>query len=156
MQDVVIVSGARTPVGSFNGAFASVPAHELGAAAIIAALARGAVAPEEVSEVILGQVLTAGQGQNPARQASLKSGIGIGGPDDEARFAVGQPALDIAGRRCRDDRKARRHRFLDDEPVRVAEGGEHDHIRGRIDPRERSLLDEAGEDHPATQRLCFG
>src|SRR5688572_2930781 len=75
MNDVVIVAGARTPVGSFNGAFATVPAHELGTAAIKAALARAKVAPEEVSEVILGQVLTAGQGQNPGRQASINAGI---------------------------------------------------------------------------------
>ena len=75
MNDVVIVAGARTPVGSFNGAFATVPAHDLGTAAIKAALARAKVAPEEVSEVILGQVLTAGQGQNPGRQASINAGI---------------------------------------------------------------------------------
>ena len=78
MDDVVIVSGARTPVGSFSGAFASVPAHELGKTAIKAALERAKVAPEEVSEVILGQVLTAAQGQNPARQASMAAGIPIG------------------------------------------------------------------------------
>ena len=75
MNDVVIVAGARTPVGSFNGAFATVPAHDLGTVAIKAALARAKVAPEEVSEVILGQVLTAGQGQNPGRQASINAGI---------------------------------------------------------------------------------
>ena len=78
MDDVVIVSGARTPVGSFNGAFASVPAHELGKTAIKAALERAKVAPEEISEVILGQVLTAAQGQNPARQASIAAGLPIG------------------------------------------------------------------------------
>jgi acetyl-CoA C-acetyltransferase len=77
MTDVVIASGARTPVGAFTGAFANVPAHELGAVAIKSALERAHVAPSEVSEVILGQVLTAAQGQNPARQASLKAGIPI-------------------------------------------------------------------------------
>src|SRR2546430_984075 len=75
MTDVVIVSGARTPVGSFNGAFASVPSHELGRVAIQAALARAEVAPKDVSEVVLGQILTAAQGQNPGRQASISAGI---------------------------------------------------------------------------------
>ena len=73
--DIVIVGAARTPVGSFNGAFANVPAHELGATAIKAALERAKVKPEEVDEVILGQVLSAGEGQNPARQAAMKAGI---------------------------------------------------------------------------------
>ncbi len=75
MEEVVIVSGARTPVGSFNGSFAAVPAHELGKTAIKAALERAKVAPSDISEVILGQILTAAQGQNPARQASINSGI---------------------------------------------------------------------------------
>jgi acetyl-CoA C-acetyltransferase len=74
-QSVVVASAARTPVGSFNGSFASMPAHELGAVAIRAALERAGVAAEEVSEVILGQVLTAAQGQNPARQAAIKAGL---------------------------------------------------------------------------------
>lgn len=77
MSDIVIVAAARTAVGSFSGAFASTPAHDLGAVVIKEALARAAVAPEEVDEVILGQVLTAGQGQNPARQASIKAGLPI-------------------------------------------------------------------------------
>src|SRR5579872_6327599 len=76
-MDVVIASGARTPVGSFTGAFANVPAHELGAGAIGSALERARVAPEEVSEVILGQILTAAQGQNPARQAAMKARIPV-------------------------------------------------------------------------------
>jgi acetyl-CoA C-acetyltransferase len=80
MTDVVIASGARTPVGSFTGAFANVPAHDLGTAAIKAALERAKVAPGEVSEVILGQILTAGQGQNPGRQASMKAGIPVETP----------------------------------------------------------------------------
>lgn len=75
MQDIVITAAKRTPVGSFLGAFASVPAHELGRAAIEAALAQAGVAGEEVSEVIMGQVLTAGQGQNPARQAAMAAGV---------------------------------------------------------------------------------
>ena len=80
MEDVVIVSGARTPVGSFNGAFATLPAHELGRTAIKAALDRAKVAPAEVSEVILGQILTAAQGQNPARQASIAAGVPVERP----------------------------------------------------------------------------
>ena len=79
-MDVVIASGARTPVGSFNGAFANVPAHDLGAVAIGAALERAKVAPDEVSEVILGQILTAGQGQNPGRQAAMKAKIPVETP----------------------------------------------------------------------------
>ena len=75
MEDVVIVSAARTAVGSFNGAFANVPAHELGRTAIKAALARAQVDGKDVSETILGQILTAAQGQNPARQASMNAGI---------------------------------------------------------------------------------
>ena len=76
--DIVIVGAARTPVGTFNGAFSTVPAHVLGAVAIGAALSRADVAPAEVDEVILGQVLTAGQGQNPARQAAIKAGLPFG------------------------------------------------------------------------------
>ncbi|GAA0742975.1 acetyl-CoA C-acetyltransferase [Sphingomonas sp. ABOLD] len=75
MTDVVITAAKRTPVGSFLGAFAATPAHELGRVAIEAALAESGVTGEEVSEVILGQVLTAAQGQNPARQASMHAGV---------------------------------------------------------------------------------
>jgi acetyl-CoA C-acetyltransferase len=74
-EDIVIVGAARTPVGSFNGALSTLPAHELGAIAIKAALTRAKVEAAEVEEVILGQILTAGQGQNPARQAAIKAGI---------------------------------------------------------------------------------
>ena len=72
---IVVASAARTPVGSFNGAFANVTAHELGATAIKGALERAGVAAGEVDEVIFGQVLTAGEGQNPARQASILAGL---------------------------------------------------------------------------------
>jgi acetyl-CoA C-acetyltransferase len=84
--EIVIVSAARTAVGSFNGAFAATPAHELGAAAIKAALVRAEVDAGEVDEVILGQVLTANQGQNPARQAAIKAGI----PQDKTAFGLNQ------------------------------------------------------------------
>ena len=79
-DDIVIASAARTPVGAFNGAFANLPAHELGKAAIKAALERAGVSGDRVSEVILGQILTAGQGQNPARQASIAAGIPVESP----------------------------------------------------------------------------
>ena len=74
-QSIVIASAARTPVGSFNGALSAIPAHQLGAIAIAEALTRAGVAPGEVDEVILGQILAAGQGQNPARQAAMAAGI---------------------------------------------------------------------------------
>src|ERR1700746_2069411 len=79
-DDVVIVSAARTPVGSFNGVFATLPAHDLGAVAIKAALERAGVEPDRVSEVIMGQILTAAQVQNPARQASISAGIPVESP----------------------------------------------------------------------------
>src|SRR5476651_2806250 len=79
-DDIVIVSAARTPVGSFNGAFANLPAHELGKVAIQEALKRAGVEGGRVSEVIMGQILTAGQGQNPARQASISAGIPVESP----------------------------------------------------------------------------
>src|SRR6187399_1765271 len=79
-DDIVIVSAARTPVGAFNGAFANLPAHELGKAAIKAAMDRAGVEGVRVSEVILGQILTAGQGQNPARQASIAAAIPVETP----------------------------------------------------------------------------
>ena len=79
-DDIVIVSAARTPLGSFNGAFANVPAHELGQVAIKAALERAGVEGKRVSEVIMGQILSAGEGQNPARQASIGAGIPVESP----------------------------------------------------------------------------
>ena len=86
MDDIVIVAAARTPVGSFNGAFGSVPAHVLGTAAIQAAIARAGMDAGDVDEVILGQVLTANQGQNPARQAARAAGI----PDGKTAFGINQ------------------------------------------------------------------
>jgi acetyl-CoA C-acetyltransferase len=76
-NDIVIVSAARTPVGSFNGVLSTVPGHELGKVAIKAVLERAGVEPARVSELIMGQILTAGQGQNPARQASLAAGLPV-------------------------------------------------------------------------------
>ncbi len=79
-DEIVIVGAARTPVGSFNGSLSSLPAHDLGKVAIKAALERAGVEPGSVSEVIMGQILTAGQGQNPARQASIAAGIPVEAP----------------------------------------------------------------------------
>ena len=78
--DIVIASAARTPVGSFNGALSTLPAHELGKVAIQAALKRANVDAKDVSEVILGQILTAGAGQNPARQAAINAGVPVESP----------------------------------------------------------------------------
>ncbi|MER8887657.1 acetyl-CoA C-acetyltransferase [Mesorhizobium sp. M0816] len=83
---IVIASAARTAVGSFNGAFANMPAHELGAAVIKGALERAGVEVREVDEVILGQVLPAGEGQNPARQAAMKAGI----PQEKTAWGMNQ------------------------------------------------------------------
>jgi len=80
MPDIVIAAAARTPVGSFNGGLSSLPAHELGAIVIRAVLERAGVAADEVDEVILGQVLQAGAGQGPARQAAVKAGVPIESP----------------------------------------------------------------------------
>ena len=80
MSDIVIVSAARTPVGAFNGALSSLPAHELGAVAIKAAIERAGISAAEVEEVILGQVLQAGAGQGPARQAAVKAGVPVTSP----------------------------------------------------------------------------
>src|SRR5579864_1781283 len=86
MTDVVIASAARTPVGAFNGGLSSVPAHYLGQTAIVEALRRAKVEPKDVSEVILGQILAAGEGQNPARQAAVGAGI----PYEVTAYGVNQ------------------------------------------------------------------
>jgi len=86
MEDIVIVSATRTAVGSFNGAFGATPAHVLGATALKAAIAQANLTPEDIDEAILGQVLSAGQGQNPARQAARLAGI----PDSSTAFGINQ------------------------------------------------------------------
>ncbi len=86
MEEIVIVSAARTAVGSFNGAFGATPAHVLGTAALKAAIARAGLSPEDIDEAILGQVLTAAQGQNPARIAARNAGI----PDSKTAFGINQ------------------------------------------------------------------
>ncbi len=86
MTEVVIAAAARTPIGAFNGALSSLPAHKLGEIAIKAALSRAKVDGAEVDEVILGQILTAGAGQNAARQAAMAAGI----PQEKTAFAINQ------------------------------------------------------------------
>jgi len=86
MTNVVIVSAARTPVGSFNGAFAATPAHELGRIVLEELVARAGIEKEAVEETILGQILSAGQGQNPARQAHINAGL----PIESAAWGINQ------------------------------------------------------------------
>ncbi len=116
MTNVVIVSAARTAVGSFNGAFANTPAHELGAAVIEAVVARAGIDKAEVSETILGQVLTAGQGQNPARQAHIKAGL----PIESAAWSINQ----VCGSGLRTVALGAQHIQLGDAAIVVAGGQE--------------------------------
>ena len=95
-DDVVIVSAARTAIGTFNGAFANTPAHDLGAVAIKAALERAGIEPGRVSEVIMGQILTAAQGQNPARQAAMKAGIPVESPSWGVNMLCGSGLRTVA------------------------------------------------------------
>ena len=116
MTNIVIASAGRTPVGSFNGAFANTPAHDLGAAVIKAVLERAGVAPEDVSETILGQVLTAGQGQNPARQAHINAGL----PKESAAWSINQ----VCGSGLRAVALGAQHIALGDDSIVVAGGQE--------------------------------
>jgi acetyl-CoA C-acetyltransferase len=116
MTNVVIVSAARTAVGSFNGAFANTPAHDLGAKAIEAAIERAGIDKGEVSETILGQVLTAGQGQNPARQAHINAGL----PQESAAWSINQ----VCGSGLRAVAIGAQHIQLGDAAIVVAGGQE--------------------------------
>jgi acetyl-CoA C-acetyltransferase len=116
MTNIVIASAARTAVGSFNGAFATTPAHELGATAIKAALARAGVDAADVSETILGQVLTAGQGQNPARQAHIAAGL----PVSSAAWGINQ----VCGSGLRAVAIGAQHIQLGDAAIVIAGGQE--------------------------------
>jgi len=116
MTNVVIVAAGRTAVGSFNGAFASTPAHELGAKVIEAVLARAGVDKADVDDVILGQVLTAGQGQNPARQSAIRAGL----PIESSAFTVNQ----VCGSGLRAVALGAQHLMLGDSTVVVAGGQE--------------------------------
>jgi acetyl-CoA C-acetyltransferase len=138
--DVVITAAKRTPVGSFLGAFASTPAHELGRTAIAAALEQAGVAPEEVSEVILGQVLTAAQGQNPARQASMAAGV----PKEVPAWGVNQ----VCGSGLRAVALASQAIQTGDATIVVAGGQESmslsahaQHVRGGTKMGDLSLVD---------------
>jgi acetyl-CoA C-acetyltransferase len=133
MTNVVIVSAGRTAVGSFNGSFANTPAHDLGAAVIEAVVARAGIDKAEVSETILGQVLTAGQGQNPARQAHIHAG-----PAQGIQRLVDQPGLRVgpagrgAGRpahatgRCGHRRRGWPGKHVAVAPCRASAGGPED------------------------------
>ncbi|KPQ06048.1 MAG: acetyl-CoA C-acetyltransferase [Rhodobacteraceae bacterium HLUCCA12] len=117
MTNVVIVSAARTAVGAFNGAFANTPAHDLGAAAIEAVIARAGIDKSEVSETILGQVLTAGQGQNPARQAHILAGL----PRESAAWGINQ----VCGSGLRAVALGAQHVQLGDADIVIAGGQEN-------------------------------
>ena len=116
MTNVVIVSAARTAVGSFNGAFANTPAHDLGAAVLEAVVSRAGIDKAEVSETILGQVLTAGQGQNPARQAHINAGL----PKESAAWSINQ----VCGSGLRSVALAAQHIQLGDAAIVCAGGQE--------------------------------
>ncbi len=117
MTNVVIASAARTPVGSFLGAFANTPAHELGRIAIEAVVERAGVDKAEVSETILGQVLTAAQGQNPARQAHINAGL----PQEAAAWGINQ----VCGSGLRAVALGAQHIMLGDASIVVAGGQEN-------------------------------
>ena len=116
MTNVVIVSAGRTAVGSFNGSFANTPAHDMGAAVIEAVVARAGIDKSEVSEAILGQVLTGGQGQNPARQAAIKAGL----PKEASAWGINQ----VCGSGLRAVALGAQHVQLGDAAIVVAGGQE--------------------------------
>jgi acetyl-CoA C-acetyltransferase len=117
MTNVVIASAARTSVGSFLGSFANTPAHDLGAAVIEAVVERAGVEKGEVSETILGQVLTAGQGQNPARQAHINAGL----PQESAAWGINQ----VCGSGLRAVALGAQHIQLGDAAIVIAGGQEN-------------------------------
>ncbi|GGG70765.1 acetyl-CoA acetyltransferase [Salipiger pallidus] len=117
MTNVVIVSAARTAVGSFGGSFANVPAHDLGAAVLEALVARAGIDKSEVSETILGQVLTAAQGQNPARQAHINAGL----PKEAAAWGINQ----VCGSGLRAVALGAQHIMLGDASIICAGGQEN-------------------------------
>jgi acetyl-CoA C-acetyltransferase len=140
MTNVVIASAARTAVGSFTGAFANTPAHELGAAVLETVVARAGIEKAEVSETILGQVLTAGQGQNPARQAHIRAGL----PIESAAWGINQ----VCGSGLRAVALAAQHIQLGDASI-VAAGGQENmslsthcaHLRAGVKMGDVSYID---------------
>ena len=140
MHDIVIVAAARTAIGAFMKGLSAMPAHELGSIAITEALSRCGVGPAEVDEVILGQVLTAGAGQNPARQAAMKAGI----PDTSTAFGINQ----VCGSGLRAVALGMQQIALGDARVIVAGGQESmslsahcAHLRGGVKMGNASLVD---------------
>ncbi|MDX5384376.1 MAG: acetyl-CoA C-acetyltransferase [Rhodobacterales bacterium] len=140
MTNVVIASAARTAVGSFGGAFANTPAHDLGAAVLEAVVARAGIDKSEVSETILGQVLTAGQGQNPARQAHVNAGL----PIESSAWSINQ----VCGSGLRAVALAAQHIQLGDASI-VAAGGQENmtlsphvaHLRAGVKMGDVSYID---------------
>ncbi|MEM9197981.1 MAG: acetyl-CoA C-acetyltransferase [Pseudomonadota bacterium] len=140
MTNVVIAAAARTAVGSFNGAFANTPAHDLGSAAIKAALERAGVPAADVSETIMGQILTAGQGQNPARQAHINAGL----PQESAAWGINQ----LCGSGLRAVAIGAQHVMLGDADIVVAGGQESmsmaphvAHLRGGVKMGDMGMID---------------
>ena len=140
MSDIVIVGAVRTPVGSFNGALSSVPAATLGTAAIVEAMKRANVDAGDVSEVILGQILTAGAGQNPARQAAVNAGI----PVEKTAYLVNQ----LCGSGLRTVALGSQAILLGDSEIVVAGGQESMsqaphciHLRGGVKMGDAQILD---------------
>ena len=117
MKNVVITSATRTPVGSFNGSLSKIPAHDLGSTVIIEAIKRSNLTPKDISETILGQVLTAGQGQNPARQAHIQANLPVEAP----AWSINQ----VCGSGLRSVAIAAQHILLGDAEIIVAGGQEN-------------------------------
>jgi acetyl-CoA C-acetyltransferase len=140
MTNVVIASAARTAVGSFGGAFANTPAHDLGAAVLAEVVARAGIDKAEVSETILGQVLTAAQGQNPARQAHINAGL----PKESAAWSINQ----VCGSGLRAVALGAQHIMLGDASI-VAAGGQENmtlsphaaHLRAGVKMGDVSYID---------------
>src|SRR5271170_742647 len=138
--DIVIVSATRTPVGSFNGAFGATPAHELGAATVKSAIERAKLEPNAIDEVILGQILQAGEGQNPARQAAMKAGV----PQEKTAFGINQ----VCGSGLRAVALGAQQIVNGDAAIIVAGGQESmslsmhaQHLRGGVKMRDVKLVD---------------
>jgi acetyl-CoA C-acetyltransferase len=140
MTNVVIASAARTAVGSFGGAFANTPAHDLGATVLAEVVARAGIDKAEVSETILGQVLTAAQGQNPARQAHINAGL----PQESAAWSINQ----VCGSGLRAVALGAQHIMLGDAAI-VAAGGQENmtlsphaaHLRAGVKMGDVSYID---------------
>jgi len=143
--DIVIVSATRTPVASFNSAFATVPAHDLGAIAAKGAIEQASISADEVDELIYGQVLTSGQGQNPARQAAIKAGI----PDSKTAFVINQ----VCGSGLRTVALAAQQIMTGDASIVIAGGQENmtlsphvQHLRAGVKMGDYKMIDSMIKD----------